>query len=193
MKWILCFLLAISSLLSAQEKEPISNYQVLFSPRDHLADELISMIDKERKSIKVAVYCLTHRGIMKSLVQAKERGVAIEVIVDPYSLRSKSVLRQLDHPPFPVFVWNPAPQFKELKNGKKIRKKTPLMHDKFCVLGDDRVWTGSFNFTLDATAVHQENALVLENKEIAASYLTEFDRLKRSGCISLENYLAIPK
>jgi len=188
MKWILAALLAISPLI-AQEKEPISNYQVLFSPRDHLADELISMIEKERKSIKVAVYCLTHRGIVKALTQAQERGVAIEVIVDPYSLRAKSVLRQMDKVPFPVFVWNPDVQFKQLKNGKTLKKKQPLMHDKFCVLGNDRVWTGSFNFTLDATSVHQENALVVENTTLASSYLAEFERIKKSGCIPLKTYL----
>lgn len=189
MKWLLVTLLAISPLM-AQEKEPISNYQVLFSPRDHLADELISMIEKERKSIKVAIYCLTHGGIVKALSQAQARNVAIEVIVDPYSLRSKSVLKQMDKASFPVLVWNPDPEFKQLRNGKKIKKKQPLMHDKFCVFGEDRVWTGSFNFTLDATAVHQENALIVENRSIASSYLAEFERVKRSGCVPLEVYLA---
>ncbi len=188
MKWILPCLFACSSLLS-QGKEPISNYQALFSPRDHLADELISMIDKERKSIKVAVYCLTHRGLVKALTQAQERGVAIEVIIDPASLKAKTVLKQMTHPPFSVFIWNPPSQFKELKGGKKVQKRKSLMHDKFCILGDDRVWTGSFNFTLDASAVHCENVLVVENKEIASSYLAEFERIKRSGCVSLETYL----
>ncbi len=188
MKWILAALLATAPLM-AKEKEPISNYQVLFSPQDHLADELISMIDKERKSVKVAVYCLTHRGIVKALTQAQERGVSIEVIVDPYSLRAKSVLKQIHKAPFPVFVWNPESQFKQLKNGKKIKKRQPLMHDKFCILGDDRVWTGSFNFTLEANSVHQENALVVENTTLASSYLTEFERIKKSGCVPLQTYL----
>ena len=189
MKWMLAALLATSSLI-AKEVEPIVHYQALFSPKDHLAEELISLIEREKKSIKVAVYCLTHRGIVKALTVAQARGVAIEVIVDPFSLRAKGGAKQLDKVSFPVFVWSPEPQFRQFKNGKKVKKKQALMHDKFCVFGEDRVWTGSFNFTMQATHTHQENALVVENKEIANSYLSEFERVKKSGCIPLSIYLA---
>ncbi len=187
MKWVLCALLVCQSLVA---REPIVDYQVLFSPRDHLAEELISMIEKERKSVKIAVYSLTHRGVVKALSEAQKRGVAIEVIVDPYSLRSKSVLKQIGSSSFPLYVWSPADQFRQLKNGRKLKKKKALMHDKFCVLGEDRVWTGSFNFTLDANSVHQENALVVENRDVASSYLAEFERLKKDGCVPFEEYIA---
>ena len=185
---MLSFALAFLPLLSSA-KEPISHYEVFFSSQDHLAEELISMIEKERKSIKAAVYCLTHRGIVKAFKQAQERGVVIEVIVDPYSLRSKSVLKQIDKVSFPVFVWSPEPQYRELSGGRRVKKRKSLMHDKFCILGDDRVWTGSFNFTLDAATAHQENALVVESRDVASAYLSEFEKIKESGCVPLKTYL----
>ena len=64
------------------------------------------------------------------------------------------------------------------------------MHDKFCVLGNNRVWTGSFNFTAEAANANQENVIVLDNEEIASRYLKEFDRLKREGCQPFSDYLA---
>lgn len=187
LKWLLCLCLLGSSLSC---KESITNYRVLFSPKDHLAEELISMIEKERASIKVAMFCLTHRQIVKALTQAQQRGVDVQVIVDPFSLRSNSVLKQNKQFPFSVYVWNPAPEYKDLKSGKRVQKKTALMHDKFCIFGTDRIWTGSFNCTRDANLIHQENALVLESADIAKSYLSEFERIKKESCQPLTSYLA---
>jgi phosphatidylserine/phosphatidylglycerophosphate/cardiolipin synthase-like enzyme len=64
------------------------------------------------------------------------------------------------------------------------------MHDKFCVLGESKVWTGSFNFTFEATRANRENVVVLESAQIARCYLEEFERLKNAGCVPLKEYLA---
>jgi phosphatidylserine/phosphatidylglycerophosphate/cardiolipin synthase-like enzyme len=183
-------LLASAPILCSVEKEPIANYQVLFSPGDHIADELISLIAAEKKSIKAAVYSLMHGGIAKALVDAHNRGVHVEVIVDPYSLKSHTTVKKMGAAHLPIFVWSPPARFKESKDGRKIRQRTPLMHDKFCVLGNSRVWTGSFNFTLAATSANRENVVVLESTQIASRYLDEFEKLKKTGCISLSDYLS---
>ncbi len=177
------------SFASAQEKQPITNYQVLFSPEDRVADALITMIDKEKNSVKAAVYCLMHRGIAKALIDAHNRGVKVEVIVDPYSIKSRSPVKKMSEAEVPLFVWNPYSVALEAQNGKKAKKRRSLMHDKFCVLGNNRVWTGSFNFTAEATNANQENVIVLDNEEIASRYLKEFERLKREGCQSFNDYL----
>jgi len=63
------------------------------------------------------------------------------------------------------------------------------MHNKFCVFGKEKVWTGSFNFTFDAATNHRENVVVLENREVAKEYLKEFEDLKKNGSISYASYL----
>lgn len=185
-KWLMgcAVLLAVTSAFAA---EPIVNYQVLFSPDDKVAEELITLIDKENKSIRAAVYCLMHRGIANALTRAHERGVDVEVIVDPYSVKAKSPVKKMQ---LPIFVWDPPVAEKTSKGGKKIKSRKSLMHDKFCVLGDSRVWTGSFNFTLEGTRSNRENVIVLESAEVAGQYLEEFERLKRAGCVTLGDYLA---
>ena len=180
--FILCF--SATPVIFSQEKEPIVNYQVLFSPDDHVADKLIALIEKEQKSIRAAVYCLMHRGIAKALIDAHSRGVDVEVIVDPYSIKSRSPMRKMREANVPIFVWNPL----ETNDGRKNKKRCPLMHDKFCILGDRRVWTGSFNFTFEATNGNRENVIVLENQKIATLYLEEFERLKKEGSISFDQY-----
>ncbi len=177
---------AIHPLLS-QEKKPITSYEVYFSPQDKLADQLISLLNKEKKSVRIAVYCLMHRGIADALIRAKKRGVDVEVIVDPFSVKSRSPVHKLNEEGIALYVWNPDDTYHYTK-GKKIKNRKPLMHDKFCVLGNEMVWTGSFNFTRDASQSHQENAVLLESESIAMRYLEEFDEI-REECVSYNCYL----
>ncbi len=163
--------------LSAAARHEQVECQVYFSPEDHLAEQLIALIAKERKSALVAVYCFTHQGISKALIQAKKRGVRVEVIVDPYSLSAGKSIKKMAALGIPVFLWDPPVQ--------QGQKRPPLMHDKFCVLGDEVVWTGSFNFTYQATTSHQENAVVLHSKEIADAFSHQFEVMKQKGCRKL--------
>ena len=182
---LLCLL---STFAFSKQNPPLTNYQVLFSPEDHVADQLIALIDKEKTSVKAAVYCLMHRGIAKALIDAHQRGVKVEVIIDPYSIKSRSPVKKMSEAEVPLFVWNPQAAAMEAQQGKKVRKRRSLMHDKFCVLGNTRVWTGSFNFTSEAANANRENVIVLENEEIAARYLEEFESLKNEGCQPFSEY-----
>lgn len=178
--------------LAAEIKDPITQYEVLFSPKDHVAEELIAHIKKEKKSIRAAVYCLMHRGISKALIDAEKRGVAVEVIVDPFSVKSRSPLKKMSDLGIPIYVWSPKHKASHLQN-PEFQKRKSLMHDKFCVFGESKVWTGSFNFTFDATTIHCENVIVLENAEVAAQYLKEFKHLKDAGCTPYREFVKLRK
>ncbi len=158
--------------------------KVYFSPKDHLADRLIELIDKEDKSIKVAAYSLTHLGIAKALIEAKKRGVAVEILVDPFSIKARASLRRLVEAKVPLFVWDKGMQM-------NVDKRKGLMHDKFCIFGDHLVWTGSFNFTYDANARHQENAVTIENREIAMQYLNQFSYMKLYESRAFQDFIVL--
>jgi phosphatidylserine/phosphatidylglycerophosphate/cardiolipin synthase-like enzyme len=59
------------------------------------------------------------------------------------------------------------------------------------VFGDHTVWTGSYNFTKQATTHNRENAVVLRDSSIAARYLQEFHKIKREGCRPYRQYLVL--
>ncbi len=196
MKRVVCCLLTVICVITfitalpSYAKEPIVNYQVLFSPEAGVADQLISMIEKENRSIKVAIYALMHSGIARALIEAHGRGVDVQVIVDPFSVKNRSLVRKLESTDLPIYVWSPAEKYKRNKNGKNVKQRPSLMHDKFCVLGDTQVWTGSCNFTFQASLSNRENVVILESAELASSFLEEFERLKREGCVPLKEYLS---
>jgi phosphatidylserine/phosphatidylglycerophosphate/cardiolipin synthase-like enzyme len=169
--------------------EPITEYRVLFSPQDHVAEELISLIDKERSCIHMAVNTFSHRGVFKALLNAAERGVDVQLLVDPSSVKAHSLLAKPGESPFTVHVWSPPTETKRQKNGRVIQKKKSLLQEGFCIFGDKRVWISSLPLTLAATTTSRGNAFVFEQEGVATRYLAEFDRLKSVGGRPLSDYL----
>lgn len=156
---------------------------VYFSPEDHLEQRLISLIEKEKKSIHIAVYSLTHRRIATALIEAKQRGVQVEVIVDRFSVKAKSPLLLMSQAGIPISVWDSDP-----RRTKKSHR--PLMHHKFCVFGDDMVWTGSFNWTYEASRSHKEDVIALRDPSLAAAYKDQFYHIQSTSCVPLASYVA---
>ncbi|MFS8563731.1 MAG: phospholipase D-like domain-containing protein [Rhabdochlamydiaceae bacterium] len=113
-------------------------------------------------------------------MNAKKRGVDVQVIVDKYSVKVRSSLAKMVDAGIFVSVWDP---------GKGKKDKQALMHNKFCVFGSEAVWTGSFNFTYRASRLHQENVVVLRNKEIAAEFKKQFNNIKLRGCLPFSSYI----
>lgn len=186
MKQIFLLLLALASFLNPLlSLEKGSVVEIYFSPEDHVADHLISHIRNEQESIRIAVYCLMHTGIAKAISDAFDRGVDVELIIDPFSIKSRSPVARMVEKGIPIYVWHSVPGALE----KNAQKNRALMHDKFCVFGSDCVWTGSFNFTRDAALNHRENVVILEGEDVASAYLNEFEAIKDQGCLPYSVYM----
>jgi phosphatidylserine/phosphatidylglycerophosphate/cardiolipin synthase-like enzyme len=159
---------------------------VYFSPDDQLDRRLIEQIEKETKSINVCIYTFTHRAIANALIEAHKRGVEVDVIVDRFSVKINSPLQKLAEAGIPVSVWDPD-------RSKRKQAHRPLMHNKFCVFGADKVWTGSFNFTYEGSKIHQENALVLQDAALASAFKGQFHTIKLRSCIPFSSYMKTKK
>ena len=159
---------------------------VYFSPEDHVEERLISLIEKEKKSIYIAVYSLSHRKIAAALIDAKKRGVDVEIIVDRFSVKVKSPLMQMSQQGIPIYVWDSDPE-------RKKKAHRPLMHNKFCVFGNELVWTGSFNWTYEASRNHEENVVVFRDPVLAGAFKNQFSNIQFKSCIPLTSYIAYKK
>ncbi len=160
--------------------------EAYFSETDQLATRLMEYIDHEKSSIKMAIYSITHREIATALVRAKERGVEVEVLIDPFSVKRHASINALLKGKVPLFVWD-----HKLSRTQGARKGGhPLMHDKFCIFGRHLVWTGSLNFTYASTTSHRENAVAIGSLEIAGKYLDRFAHMKLYESRPYQEYLA---
>jgi mitochondrial cardiolipin hydrolase len=149
--------------------------KILFAPDDDVCAELLGMIEKEKKIIKVAIFLLTDERIAQALVKAHERGVQVEVVVDPKHLYDRfSRVQLLCKNGIDVFVFNP-------KYGDPLG--TGLMHDKFVIFGlpedkNSAVWAGSYNFTRAAGAYNQEYVCIVQGTQAVDQFSRQFACLK---------------
>ena len=197
---LFCLSLLLALPVFADEQAPAPSvapapaapsHQLYFSPQDKVDARLIALIESEKTEIRAAVYCLTHRGIIKSLIDARKRGVNVELIVDPFTIKAKAPLRRMAQAGIAIYVWDPKPIVQvDIKEKSKKKERRPLMHNKFCVFGQNTVWTGSFNFTSEASHANQENVVVLKDADAAKRYVDEFERVKDEGCSPFTTYLA---
>jgi cardiolipin hydrolase len=51
------------------------------------------------------------------------------------------------------------------------------MHNKYAIIDESIIVTGSFNWTTQAINNNQENLIFYEDKELASQYLKEFNKL----------------
>ncbi len=138
---------------------------------------LIEDIGRARKSVRVAVYAMTNDRIRDALLHAHQRGISVEVITDSANYFSDD--------------------FKRLReNGIPVYSDTDenaLMHDKFTIIDDHVVWSGSCNYTYYAFYRNNENLVRIESERVASAYGREFEELRKEAyleqaciCSSLE-------
>lgn len=158
-----------------EQKNDNANAKVFFAPDDNMRKELIALIDGEQSKITMAIFLLTDVEIAQALVKAKKRGITIEMVTDAGCLKERSSkLGMLCDAGCSVYVYNPSYCKKD---------NSSLMHHKFALFkknkaGHALVWTGSFNFTKAGSLANQENAIVLENKQVTEKFDEQFQRLK---------------
>lgn len=153
-----------------------SSVKVFFSPDDNVQEKLISFIDQELVSIKIAVFVFTDEQIAQALIRAKNRGVDVQIIIDPSHIKDRySKIKLLEKNKVPIFEYNPE----YLKD-----KRSNLMHHKFVIFGTPdsehgSVWTGSFNFTQAATKRNQENAVLIKDYDTVKQFFNHYETLKK--------------
>ena len=130
---------------------------VYFAPGNRITEGLCSFIRSAGSSLDVCIYDLDLPDVADALIEAKKRGVEVNVVVDTDNRKLLAVDRLA-------------------KAGIKVVQdnRPTIMHHKFVIADARRVWTGSFNFTENGKRLNDNNALVLESPEIAACYLNKF-------------------
>jgi len=121
----------------------------------NIEKELKNFVDSASNTvIYAAFYRIDLTTITYALNQALNRGCTVYVICD-YDEGNTSA-------------------YQTLTVNKKLGNTSGLMHNKFCVIKDSAVWTGSWNPTENDTTKNNNNALVIYSSSLAQIYETEF-------------------
>jgi phosphatidylserine/phosphatidylglycerophosphate/cardiolipin synthase-like enzyme len=151
---------------------PLQCKQVaLFSPEDKITSHLISHIKTAKSHIYAAVYFITDKKIADALIDAKkQRNLDVQIVTDQVSIIDTfgkgQYLRQNG---IDLFIYKPQ---------SNQKKRPPLMHNKFAII-DNKIWTGSFNWTVSANRRNQENVLLSDDPNLLERYIKQFEILKK--------------
>ena len=136
---------------------PVSLY---FSPRCGGQKAIVDAIGQAKESVYVQAYSFTSAPIAKALVDAAKRGVQVEAILDKSQRKATYTgATFLRNEGIPVY----------------IDVAHAIAHNKVMVVDGQTVVTGSFNFTKAAEERNAENLLILNDPDLAKTYLENWE------------------
>jgi len=140
----------------------LAKTEVYFSLSDNPQKEIIKNINQAQASINIAMYIFTDREIALPLIKARERGVKVRLYLD-----QDQVDYQYSQSRFLV------------QKGIKARISTNnyIMHNKFAIIDNRLLLTGSYNWTFSANNRNDENLMVIDDPELIEIFQNQFVNL----------------
>lgn len=157
---------------------PKKNYYPQNSCDSDNCKALLKLIRTSEKNIDFAIYGLQEQDIiLNALISAQKRGVKIRGIVDKDELNfykdSKLLFKYFDSIKSDKYL----PIAKHKQDDKFTRAKQALMHDKFFVVDNKYVWTGSTNVSAACMTFNANTAVTIKSSEVADVYTREFEQM----------------
>ena len=138
---------------------------------------LLNEINRAKQSIDFAIYGIDGQPeINNALINAQRRGVKIRWVYDT-NLDGSTIYRET------------IPLSKSLKNNRRDidytaqilannKIKDSIMHNKFFIFDNQKVWSGSANIShTDLSGFNANSAVLINSSQIAAIYKTEFEQM----------------
>ncbi len=143
---------------------------VVFSPEGGTTQAIVDLIHGATRSIRLLAYNFTSAEIGHALIEAKERGVDVKLILDKSVPHEKKSL-------LPAMLAAGIPAW--------IDRRHHIAHNKVIVVDESIIETGSFNFTDSAEHRNAENAVICPSVSGAALYLSDWERHRAHSDLAL--------
>lgn len=149
----------LESRLEYAKRHTVFQMEAFF---DNIKDKIIREIKNTNTSISVAVAWISDDDIINALITQAEKGVVVRILLHQDSSNDKAInrLRELNN----VFINVAIPS---------STRGQGIMHNKFAVFDNERVITGSYNWSL-AAAGHLENIVIIVDEAMAKKFTDKF-------------------
>jgi len=154
----------VGEQITADFNDPLAGLPRMDRPQKEagkLKERLLELIDAAKGRIDAAVYSIGDREVISALQRACSRGVKLRVVTETEEYHG-----QLARLPCLAL---------------KLDENERLMHDKFMIVDNEIVWTGSANWTPGSLYFDANNALEIQDKKLAQAYELEFSQMFRAG------------
>ena len=156
-----------------EELEVSGDIQVYFTRQDNVLSVLLSLINSSKKTLSIAMFEMDHPDIVRAIVEAKNRGVKVEMVMDE-RMKEKWAYGRLKREGIRVV----------------FDDREPFMHNKFVIIDSQIVITGSANFKESCIYRNDNNVVIINSRALALNYLREFYEMfedKKFGALSPRN------
>ncbi|RWS31351.1 mitochondrial cardiolipin hydrolase-like protein [Leptotrombidium deliense] len=128
-------------------------------------DELLKTIESAKFSLDVCMYIITYPKFADVLIDAfKHRRIAVRIIIDSRENEAfSSQLHRIRESGIPV--------------KSNLPSKTCLMHNKFVVIDERILITGSLNWTRAAFTENYDNVIATTHPDLVFPYIVQFQRM----------------
>jgi phosphatidylserine/phosphatidylglycerophosphate/cardiolipin synthase-like enzyme len=133
---------------------------VYFSPKGGCTDAIVRELKNARREILALAYSFSSKPIAEALIQAKARGVRVEVVLD----RSQE-----------QEAYSDLALLHEQGLAPQVDSHHAIAHNKVMIIDQRTLITGSFNFTHQAEVENAENMLIIKgHPELVSLYRQNF-------------------
>lgn len=121
--------------------------------------EIIRLLRSSRESVRVCVAWISGQIYTPILQELAQRGVKVEVVFN-------NDTTNINHgvPPSSLYTTYPI----------DTRLATAFMHNKFCIIDDEIIITGSFNWSIKAKDSFENIVVIRNDYKLVKSFLHEF-------------------
>ncbi|HIK40546.1 phospholipase D-like domain-containing protein [Thermoleptolyngbya sp. M55_K2018_002] len=181
---------------------PTSRVTVQFSPTSPTQPWQISVngligraLSASRRQVDLALFVFSDQNLGSTLEAQHQKGVQVRALIDPgFAFRYYSEALDM------IGVALPDSQCRIEKGNKTWERaiatvgiptlpEGDLLHHKFAVIDQQRVITGSQNWSAAANHNNDENLLVIDNATVAAHFQREFERLYAMAELGIPGWL----
>lgn len=135
---------------------------------ENIQIEIIEVLQTAKHHIRIAVAWFTDYELFDILLSKAQKGVKIELLLANNFINHESSIdfQRLSRLGGVVsFIGNDT-------------EKAPLMHNKFCIIDNEILIFGSYNWTRKAQVNHESITIIEGNKELIADFNEEFDKIR---------------
>jgi len=127
--------------------------QAYFCPQDNCDSVIKNIIDNAQNSVHCAFWDLDLKDLTKTFGE-KSHSADVKLVID-----NRNYDGQIEG------------------DGIRVAKSSRYMHNKFCILDNNKVLTGSMNPTNNGANLNNNNLIIINSKYIAENYEDEFQEL----------------
>jgi phosphatidylserine/phosphatidylglycerophosphate/cardiolipin synthase-like enzyme len=132
-------------------------------PADHqggLDRTLAADVARARSTVDVAAYDFDLESVADAMMAAHKQGVRVRLVIESDNAEEAAVLSVK------------SVGIEVVEDGRNA-----LMHNKFVIIDEAIVWTGSWNLTESGTYRNNNNAVRIVSELLAENYVTEFEEM----------------